>query len=413
MDLDGRAYSKLHGVSYGDINFEKYRNIVDALWPLSHMRDHETPEMWYSRIRGPFRKILEENSEILSKNGYITMHGNLIERSDRVHGLPSNYIYCSVCDSLVFISENGLGGLPITYRDNHLKRCISGNTISNEHARRKEILKSIDRREFQIWQYKQYILEEEAKINRLRLELFSKSTLHSEKDKLASISYDLDARSTGYETYTQVKTTIVENTMMPSAPNFEPAYIPPSGQEMVSPISRQSSNSKSNISEIFISSRYAKQNNLLPSIDHLNRNGVPALRLRDVIQRAYRNYKKRPESLAKRIWEAVRNDGTPDDKKYLGITSCIPYFDWEFEKKNQLYVRLANVTYDIVFKILYQRGYIIVRGSDWTNQLKWLQNPEYYRIDKDNIEYLIRVTEFEKYKADSWCIKSICERIGL
>ena len=83
-----------------------------------------------------------------------------------------------------------------------------------------------------------------------------------------------------------------------------------------------------------------------------------------VIQRAYRNYKKRPESLAKRIWEAVRNDGTPDDKKYLGITSCIPYIDWKFEKKNQLYVRLANVTYDIVFKILYQRDYIIIRGSD-------------------------------------------------
>ena len=40
------------------------------------------------------------------------------------------------------------------YHDNHLKRCISGNTISNEHARRNEILKSIDRREFQIWQYK-------------------------------------------------------------------------------------------------------------------------------------------------------------------------------------------------------------------------------------------------------------------
>ena len=95
---------------------------------------------------------------------------------------------------------------------------------------------------------------------------------------MASVSYDLDARSTGYETYTQVKTTIVENTMIPSAPNFEPAYIPPSGQEMVSPISHQSSNSKSNTSEIFISSRYAKQNNLLPSIDHLNQ---LALRLRD------------------------------------------------------------------------------------------------------------------------------------
>jgi hypothetical protein len=38
-----------------------------------------------------------------------------------------------------------------------------------------------------------------------------------------------------------------------------------------------------------------------------------------VIQRAYRNYKKRPESSAKWVWEAVRNDGTSDRKKFLGI----------------------------------------------------------------------------------------------
>ena len=38
-----------------------------------------------------------------------------------------------------------------------------------------------------------------------------------------------------------------------------------------------------------------------------------------VIQQVYRNYKKRPESLAKRIWEAMRNDGTPNRKKFLGI----------------------------------------------------------------------------------------------
>ena len=38
-----------------------------------------------------------------------------------------------------------------------------------------------------------------------------------------------------------------------------------------------------------------------------------------VIQRAYRNYKKRAESSAKRVWEAVRNDGTPGKKKFLGI----------------------------------------------------------------------------------------------
>ena len=36
-----------------------------------------------------------------------------------------------------------------------------------------------------------------------------------------------------------------------------------------------------------------------------------------IIQRAYRNYKKRPESLAKQVWKVVRNDGTPDDMKFL------------------------------------------------------------------------------------------------
>ncbi|RGB22433.1 hypothetical protein C1646_776106 [Rhizophagus diaphanus] len=44
------------------------------------------------------------------------------------------------------------------------------------------------------------------------------------------------------------------NYIMPSAPNFEPAYISPARQEMISPTSYQSSNCKSNTSEIFISS---------------------------------------------------------------------------------------------------------------------------------------------------------------
>ena len=277
MDLDSRAQYKLVSVGYSDVNFEEYRRILEALCPLGKRYDHETPEMWCSRIRDPFRKILKENPRILSGNGYITMCGNLIERSDRVHRHPSNYIYCSVCDSLVFISENGLGGLPTTYRDNHLKRCISENSISNEHARRKDILKSIDEREFHIWQYKQFILQEETKINRLHLELFSQSTSHSEKDKLASISYNYDTRTISYEAYKQVKMTMAENTM-PSAPNFEPAYILPTGQKMILPTSYQSSVPNETTSEIFISSLYAKQNNLLPSINNHNQ---PALRLRD------------------------------------------------------------------------------------------------------------------------------------
>src|SRR6266540_5133417 len=123
MDLDSRAYSKLFRVSYSDVNFEDYRRILEALCLLGDRYDHETPEIWCSRIRNPFRKILKENPRILSKNGYITMHGKLYE-DGRDNGFPSNYIYCSVCDSLVFISENGRSDNP--YRDNHLKRCISG-----------------------------------------------------------------------------------------------------------------------------------------------------------------------------------------------------------------------------------------------------------------------------------------------
>ncbi len=147
MDLDSRTYFKLNHVSYGDENFEKYGRIVDAIWPLTKRRDHETPEMWCSRIRDPFRKILEENPRILSKNRYIIMCEKLYE-NDKVSAQPTDYIYCSICDSLVFISG---GNYSIhLYHDNHLKRCISGNTISNEHVRRNEILKSIDRIEFQI-----------------------------------------------------------------------------------------------------------------------------------------------------------------------------------------------------------------------------------------------------------------------
>ena len=78
-------------------------------------------------------------------------------------------------------------------------------------------------------------------MKRLQLELASQSQSsfglsHSEKDKLASVSYDVDTRTIGYEAYEQTKATIANNTV-PSAPNFEPAYISNTEREMVSPIS--------------------------------------------------------------------------------------------------------------------------------------------------------------------------------
>src|SRR6185312_2571142 len=39
-----------------------------------------------------------------------------------------------------------------------------------------------------------------------------------------------------------------------------------------------------------------------------------------IIQMAYRNYKNRPESLATQAWNAMRNDGTSNDEKFLGLT---------------------------------------------------------------------------------------------
>ena len=138
MDLDSSAYYKLWSVRLGDVNFEEYQRIFGALCLLRDRYDYETPEMWCSRIRVPFRKILEENPRIFSKNGYITMHGNLIERSDRVHGLPSNYIYCSVCDSLVFIPENGFN--TCFYQDNHFKRCINKDRNMQEEKKFSNLL---------------------------------------------------------------------------------------------------------------------------------------------------------------------------------------------------------------------------------------------------------------------------------
>ena len=39
-----------------------------------------------------------------------------------------------------------------------------------------------------------------------------------------------------------------------------------------------------------------------------------------VIQWAWRVFKLRPETWTQRVWNMVRNDGTSDEKKFLGIT---------------------------------------------------------------------------------------------
>ncbi|RIA88678.1 hypothetical protein C1645_825965 [Glomus cerebriforme] len=84
MNLDSRTYFKLTSASLSDVNFVEYKRIVNAIGLLAKKYDYKTPEMWYFHIRDLFRKILKENSRILSKNGYIIIYGKLYESDNKL-----------------------------------------------------------------------------------------------------------------------------------------------------------------------------------------------------------------------------------------------------------------------------------------------------------------------------------------
>src|SRR5581483_6778455 len=85
MDLDSNAYYKLCLPDHND----RYNEIIKAIHLLQYKHDNETPEMWCSHICGSFKKILEENPEIFSKNGYIRMYAKFYEDSKGFH--PTRY----------------------------------------------------------------------------------------------------------------------------------------------------------------------------------------------------------------------------------------------------------------------------------------------------------------------------------
>src|SRR6266540_5973952 len=73
----------------------------------------------------------------------------------------------------------------------------------------------------------------------LQLELLSQSIPHSEKDKLASVSYNHDAHLTDYKIYAQSKVIIAKNTMPACNSNVR--------QKMVSLISHHVLNQRSKV----------------------------------------------------------------------------------------------------------------------------------------------------------------------
>ncbi|CAG8826128.1 28887_t:CDS:1, partial [Gigaspora margarita] len=115
-----------------------------------------------------------------------------------------------------------------------------------------------------------------------------------------------------------------------------------------------------------------------------------------IIQTAWKNYKQRPESLATQVWNFLKTDNYPNDKKFLGITpqkvnhsdgySYIDYNGkrliwhskssklWAESKKNLLTYRL----YNYVVNLLQQNGYRLIGSRSWYVILRWVENPDQY-----------------------------------
>ena len=97
--------------------------VVQALNNLQYRYSGETPEMWCSCVRYPFKKLLEYNPKYFSKNGFIQMIERLYKDGEFKVGGRSFHIYCTVCDSLVSIREN-----TIECANDHLNKCIAKTT---------------------------------------------------------------------------------------------------------------------------------------------------------------------------------------------------------------------------------------------------------------------------------------------
>ncbi|CAG8688616.1 19506_t:CDS:2, partial [Gigaspora rosea] len=94
--------------------------VSQALINLQYRYSDETPEMWCSRIRYPFRTLLENNPKYFSKNGFIQMVERVYIDWEFKAERRSFNIYCTVCDTLVFIREN-----IIEFANHHLNECIA------------------------------------------------------------------------------------------------------------------------------------------------------------------------------------------------------------------------------------------------------------------------------------------------
>ncbi|PKB97914.1 hypothetical protein RhiirA5_466547 [Rhizophagus irregularis] len=337
--------------------------VVQALNNLQYRYSGETPEMWCSRVRYPFKTLLENNLKYFSKNGFIQMIERSYKDGEFKAGRRSFNIYCTVCDSLVIIREN-----TIKCGNDHLKKCIA-KTAKKHIAYSNPIQKNVKKR-------------------------VSSELSDDEIEKI-------------YQTFG------------------------------------------------FIFSKYWAKFSYAYEFENRKRYVNHLIDSAKVVQRVWRAFKLRPETWAKQVWNMVRNDGSPNRKKYLGIFSLVErrinpqtqeeydlhtdeyvnclkkaynenlaqkyikeylakrvtgykeynYFhpsDWVEWKKFQLNDRLNAVAYIVAFIKLHQQGYRIVTFGDWSLMLKCLANPEYHHISKvNNNIVVVKSLEYARYMCEN------------
>src|SRR3954453_9791832 len=229
--------------------------VVQALNILQYRYSVKMPEMWCSCVCYPFKKLLEYNPKYFSKNGFIQMIERSYKDGEFKAGRRSFNIYCTVCDSLVFIREN-----TIECASDHLNKCIA-RTVEKNLA---------------------YSIHTRKNVKK------GGALIQNSVSSLSSVKVDEI-----YLTY---------------------CFIFKKGLNIYT---------------------YEHSNEIKKRIVNRLINNVR------VIQQVWRSYKKRPASFASQIWNALRNDGTTDEEKFLGC-------DRVQDKKIQLFVRFFKISVKMI-----------------------------------------------------------------
>jgi hypothetical protein len=334
--------------------------VVKALTNLHYRYSNETPKMWCSRIRVPFRKLIEYNPTFFSKNEFIHMTEREYKYGKFGPGRRTFHIYCTACDSLVFICDN-----TEKCANKHLNECIA-----KIEERRVAYYRSI------LWKRKiNRVLSSEKEIIRVYYDIYSrykksyeyldggaidefkKNIAHRFINSAIAIQRAWRAFKLGPETWAKRVWNMVRNDGFPDRKKY--LGILSTRERKINPQTREEY-------ALFID-------------EHVN------------------NYKRAfSENLAQKYIKEFLAERATGYEEYK-------YYDpdyWVETKKYQLNKRLNAVAYIVTFIKLHQQGYRFVTYGDWSFMLKCIANPEHHRISKvsNNIVVIsVKSSEYARY----------------